>query len=128
MISFIWLLVIFELYGLFKGYSWINLYTKNFNTNGRQAFDKIRTTLFGGCKSRKWKFWKCVSLLSILIIERQTKVEWFCLCLQSFIRQECYDGAALAIKPERRTKQSKRNSLGYSVESTTICLHLFSHI
>ena len=35
---------------------------------------------------------------------------------------------ALVVVPERRKKQYKRDPLGYSVESTTICLHLFSHI
>ena len=45
------------------------------------------------------------------------KILEFCFCLWSFARQESYDGGALVVVPDRRMKQSKRDPLGYSVES-----------
>ena len=35
----------------------------------------------------------------------------------SFARKESYDGGVLVVVPDRRMKQSKRDPLGYSVES-----------
>ena len=45
------------------------------------------------------------------------KILEFCFCLWSFARQKSYDGGALVVVPNRRMKQSKRDPLGYSVES-----------
>ena len=53
------------------------------------------------------------------------KILEFRFCLQSFARQEGYDGGALVVVPKIRMKQSKRDPLGYNVESTTYACTCF---